>query len=266
MNAEHYIQNGQLKEALAALQEDVRSKPQDARLRVSLFQLDCVLGALDKALIQLQVLSNMNADTMLMAQIFQPIVACELLRREVFAGKRTPLIFGEPAEWVGLLVQASQFAAKGQFEQARAFRDQAYEAAPATVGKVNDTSFEWIADADSRIGPLLEAMISGKYYWVPFSHIQRLQVPKPSDLRDLVWAPAQFTWVNGGEAAGHIPCRYPDTENAVDDALRMARRTNWTEPVEGYSIGLGQRLLTTDAADYPLLECRDIMFNPPAPS
>ena len=266
MNAESYIHNGQLKEALAALQDDVRSKPQDVRSRVSLFQLDCVLGAFDKALIQLQVLANMTADSMFLAQVFKPILACELLRREVFAGKRTPLIFGEPAEWVGLLVKANELAAAGQYDQARVLRDQAYESAPSRSGKVNDASFEWIADADSRMGPLLEVVISGKYYWVPFSNLQRLQVAKPSDLRDLVWAPAQFTWVNGGEATGHIPCRYPDTENALDDALRLSRRTNWSEPVEGYSIGLGQRLLATDTGDCPLLECRDMVFNPPAPS
>ena len=118
MNAEHYIKNGQLKEALAALQQEIRSNPQDQRLRVCLFQLDCVLGDWEKALNQLQVLASLTADTMLMAQIFQPVIACEMLRREVFAGKHTPIIFGQPMEWLGGLLQANELAARGELKAA----------------------------------------------------------------------------------------------------------------------------------------------------
>src|SRR6266545_4431535 len=106
MNAQDFVKNGQLREALAALQQDIRAKPEDVRLRIFLFQLDCVLGHLDKALTQLQVLASLNVETMLLAQIFRPVITCEMLRREVFEGKRTPLVFGEPMEWVGRLVQA----------------------------------------------------------------------------------------------------------------------------------------------------------------
>src|SRR5580765_5735942 len=192
--AEEFIRNGQLKEALGALQLDVRNKPQDARLRVFLFQLDCLLGELDKALTQLELLANMTADTMLLAKLFQPVILCEKFRREVFAGKRTPLFLGEPPEWAGLLVHANEMAAKGEYKGALELRDKAFEAAPATPGTSNGASFQWIADADSRLGPMLEAIISGKYYWVPLYRVRKLEVNKPGDLRDLVWAPAQITW------------------------------------------------------------------------
>jgi type VI secretion system protein ImpE len=254
MNAEQYIKNGQLSEALAVLQREVRAKPEDPRLRVFLFQINCVLGQWEKALNQLQVLSSLGSETMMLAQIFQPVIACELLRRDVFAGKRTPIIFGQPMEWMGLLVQSNELAARGEFSAALAARNRAFEAAPATPGTVNNAAFEWISDADSRLGPMLEAIIEGKYYWVPFCRVKRLVVTLPADLRDLVWAPAQFVWANGGEAAGHIPARYPHSETASDDAVRLARRTDWTEPVEGFSVGLGQRILTTENVDYPLLQ------------
>src|SRR5205085_9395303 len=96
---------------------------------------------------------------MLLAQIVRPVITCEMLRRDVFAGKRTPLIFGEPMEWVGLLVQANGLVAKGEFEPAAEARAKAFDAAPASSGKINDEPFEWIADADSRLGPVLEAFI-----------------------------------------------------------------------------------------------------------
>jgi type VI secretion system protein ImpE len=258
MTAEELIKNGRLQEALPALQSEIRARPEDQRLRVFLFQIECALGRLDKALNQLQVISSLNAETMLLAQVFQRVIACELLRREVFAGKHTPIIFGQPMEWLGQLVQANELSARGEYAAAAALRDQAFEAAPATPGSLNGTAFEWIADSDSRLGPVLEAIVDGKYYWVPFCRIKKIELPKPNDLRDLVWTPAQFVWSNGGAVSGHIPCRYPGTEETQNDALRLGRKTDWVEKTGGYSLGLGQRVLATEASEHPLLECRTI--------
>jgi type VI secretion system protein ImpE len=262
MNSAVLVQAGQLEEGLSALQAEIRSKPEDTRLRIFLFQLNCVLGRLDKALTQLQVIASLNAETMLLAQVFRPVIACELLRREVFEGKRTPLIFGEPMEWMGSLIQASAFTARGEFAAADESRAAAFEAAPASSGTINGEAFEWIADADSRLGPVLEAIIEGKYYWVPFCRIQKIQTEEPSDMRDLVWMPAQLTWTNGGSAPGHLPVRYPGTEVSGDDRLRLARKTEWRQPSDGTSLGLGQRMLATDAKEYPLLACRSIEVTP----
>ena len=262
MKAQELVQAGQLDESLLKLQEEVRNNPADARLRVFLFQLLCVLGQWERALTQLQVLAGMDSSSLMLARIFQPVIQCEVFRGEVFAGKRTPILFGEPQEWMGLLVQANELFGQGQTKAALELRDRAFEAAPVTAGKVNDQPFEWIADADQRLGPVLEVILEGRYYWVPFCRIQRLFMEKPSDLRDLVWMPAQFLWSNGGEASGHIPTRYAGTERSTDAALRLARKTDWRAPAEGFNVGLGQRILATDQEDWPLLECRTIDLAP----
>lgn len=258
MNSAELVQAGRLEEGLVALQSEIRAKPEDALLRVFLFQLNCVLGRLDKALTQLQVISSLNAETMLLAQVFGPVIACELFRRAVFQGKHTPLIFGEPAEWIGLLVQANSLLAGGNHAAAAESRSRAFEAAPVSGGKVDGRSFEWLADGDSRLGPVLEVILERKYYWIPFSRIARIEIEKPSDLRDLVWTPARFTWTNGGAVSGHIPVRYPGTEESGDDALRLSRKTIWNEVSPECFLGLGQRVLTTDSGESSLLECREI--------
>jgi type VI secretion system protein ImpE len=260
MTSAELVQAAQLEEGLTALQAEIRNKPEDTRLRVFLFQLYCVLGRLDKALTQLQLIASLNADTMLLAQIFRPVIACELLRREVFSGKRTPIIFGQPMEWMGQLLQANELVARGEFEAAAQSRAKAFEAAPATAGKLNGQPFEWLADGDSRLGPVLEAIIEGKYYWVPICRIQKVETEKPTDLRDLVWLPCQFTWTNGGSVCGHIPARYPETEASANGPLQLARRTEWRQqPGETY-LGLGQRVLVTDNCEVPLLDCRSLEF------
>jgi type VI secretion system protein ImpE len=109
---------------------------------------------------------------------------------------------------------------------------------------------------------MLEAIVEGRYYWIPFCRIKLIHLEPPADLRDLVWTPVQFVWTNGGEMSGHVPTRYPGTQKANDDQLRLARKTEWIEGPEGYSLGRGQRILASDAEEYPLLECRKIEFAP----
>jgi len=261
MTAEDAIKAGRLDEALAALQDAIRQAPADGKLRRFLFQLHCVLGNWEKALTQLNVLSEMDTESTLLASIFQPVIQCELLRADVFAGNRSPIVFGEPEHWVGLMVQANSLAAQGKAKAARELQAQALEAAPSARGTVNGTPFEWIADADSRLGPVLETMIDGKYCWVPFMRIKRLLIEPPEDLRDLVWTPASFIWTNGGNSSGFIPARYPGTEKVADSALRLSRKTEWQDQGEELFTGLGQRLFTTDSEEYPLFEVRTVDFN-----
>ena len=113
---------------------------------------------------------------------------------------------------------------------------------------------------------MIEAVVLGRYWWIPVSRIRRMHVEPPTDLRDLVWIPVHFEWANGGEGYGLVPTRYPGSEAVDDDAIRLARRTEWREPAAGIFHGLGQRMLATDAADYPILEVRRVEFDaaPPA--
>lgn len=94
--AELALKQGDALQALKLLTEQVRSRPQEARLRVFLFQLLAVLGQWERALNQLQVALELDAGMLPMVQTYREAIACEALRLEVFAGKRAPMLFGEP--------------------------------------------------------------------------------------------------------------------------------------------------------------------------
>jgi type VI secretion system protein ImpE len=262
MTPEELLKEGRLDEALKGLQSGVRDNPADAKLRVFLFQLLSVVGDWKRADTQLKVLAEMDSDSMMLARLFEPVLLCEAFRADVFAGKRTPVIFGQPPEWIGFLVQAMGHFGKSEFKAGTELRNQAFEAAPTSGGKVNGQAFEWIADADERLGPVLEVILEGRYYWVPFCRIRQAFIEPATDLRDLVWAPAQFVWENGGQASGHIPTRYAGTERSDDGKLKLARKTEWLDK-GGTNIGLGQRILATDTGEYPLLEIRTLEFTAP---
>ena len=259
--AEQYLQEGNLSDALIQLQNQVKKDPANAKLRTFLFQLLAVLGEWDRALTQLNVSGDLDAASLAMVQTYREAIACEVLRKQIFLGKKTPLVFGQPEQWIALLQQALTLNVDGQHKEAQILRDEAFELAPVTTGTINSVAFEWIADADVRLGPVLEAIVNGRYYWIPFSQIQQIQIEEPADLRDVVWMPAHFVWTNGGDAYGLIPTRYPDSEAAEDSALRLARKTEWTELNDATFIGLGQRLLSTNENDYALMDVREINFN-----
>lgn len=268
MLAEESLRQGDLAQALAQLEDGIRRNPAKVEYRVFLFQLLAVLGDWDRSLNQLNVLGEMDSSTLPMVLLYRTAMQCEALRREVFAGHRSPLVFGDPQPWMAQLLESVRLLAEGHAGAAAELRNQALEEAPASGGTIGtrsddeeDRQFQWIADADGRLGPMLEVFMNGAYYWVPFQCVRSIGIEQPGDLRDLVWLPVQITWVNQGETFALVPTRYPGSEEQTDSMLRLARSTDWLEGDGGVSIGMGQRLLATDEEDYPLLDIRQIMLD-----
>lgn len=250
---------GDLPGCLAQLQNDVRRQPADGKLRVFLAQLLMVNGDWDRALTQLSVAAELDAGALPMLHAYGAAIQCERLRTEVFRGTRSPLVFGEPLPWIAGMLQALALESDGKAAQAATLRAESLESAAVTSGTLNGEPFGWIADADSRLGPILEVLLEGAYYWVPFERIQRIVIEAPVDARDLVWLPAQITWTNGGEAIGFLPARYPGSEGSADNAIRLARKTEWLAlGGSDHYAGFGQRVLATDADEVGLLEVREL--------
>ncbi len=258
MTPEDLLRSGDLDATLNALQDKIRSDPADAKLRIFLFQLLCVLGNWTRAIQQLKVSAEMDPAANLMAQTYREAIICEVYREKVFAGEKEPLIFGEPQEWLALLLEAQKALGAGRPQEAADVRARAFEAAPASSGMIDGQAFEWIADAVMRLGPVLEVIVNGQYFWLPFNQIQSLSIEEPTDLRDAVWTAGTLTVASGGEVAALIPTRYPGTAESGNHAAMLARATDWTDAGAETFVGIGQRLLTTDQADFPLMDIRNL--------
>jgi type VI secretion system protein ImpE len=259
--AEQALKDGDAPRALKLLTEQIRSHPQDVKLRVFLFQLLCVLGQWDRALNQLNVALELDAEMLPMVQTYREAIACETLRLQVFRGQKVPMLFGEPETWVALLIEALLREGRGEPEAAQQLREQALEQAPVSAGSADGRPFAWIADADTRLGPIIEAVINGRYYWLPWNRLAKVDIDPPEDLRDAIWMPAHFEFTNGGDVVGLLPTRYPDTDLAAGDLLALSRRTDWRESAPGMFIGLGQRLITTDTAEFGLMDLRSVLID-----
>ncbi|MEJ2609166.1 MAG: type VI secretion system accessory protein TagJ [Candidatus Thiodiazotropha sp.] len=260
MHAEELLQQGELDAALDALQQTIRKEPSNTKFRVFLFQMLCVTGDWKRALSQLDVAADLDPLNIPMAQTYREAIQCELFRKEVFAGNKSPLIFGDPPEWCAFLIESLRLTGTAEYVQAEKLRHQAFDLAPGSAGTIDNQPFAWIADADSRVGPMLEAIVNGRYYWIPMQRLKQVSIDPPQDLRDMVWSPAHLKFENEGEVVALIPTRYPGTELQTDSALKLSRKTEWQEPFEGIYTGLGQRMLATDSHEYPLLSTRQIVF------
>lgn len=251
------LRAGQLDEALQALTARVRAAPADAGERLFLFQLLAVLGQWRRASEQLRTALQLDASQQLLVTACEALLRAEQIRTAVFAGTQLPTVLGTPEPWLAPLLQALQLEQQGRMDAAEPLRALAFEQAPAVAGRIDDSAFAWLADADPRFGPCIEAITHSGYAWVPLAQLAELRIDAPDALRDLVWIAAELVWRDGTQTPAFIPVRYPGSETSGDAALQLARRSDWDDAGHG----LGQRMLATDSGEHALLQVRRIVFD-----
>ena len=232
MSPRELFQAGKLDEAVQALGAEVRDNPTDARRRTFLFELLCFQGQWDRAEKHLHVLADAGKEAQLGAVLYFSALHAERVRHDLFQKKD-------------------------------------YPHAPASDtprgGTVDGRAFESIEDADPRVGPRLEMFAAGAYLWIPFEHIETIEIQEPKKLRDLLWVPAlvrtgpSFKDKELGEVL--LPVLAPFSYRHSDGNVRLGRGTDWKDGIPS-----GQRMFTIDDEDVPLLEIRKIEFTPAAAS
>jgi type VI secretion system protein ImpE len=250
-----------LNEEIQFVQQKIRKEPSNPKWRMGLFQRYCQMGKWQKALEQLQVFAQLDADANGFAHAYRIALQAELVREQVFAGQLSPQFPAETSNWMDMLLQALREKSDGNDEAAGELRVDALDLAPTASGSLDGTSFEWLADADTRLGPVCELVLDGVYCWVPYSSFSTIRIAAPENLSDLVWLPAHVQ-IRGREMCpALIPARYPGvTESTSDEHLR-GRLTSWSEEVDGSWIGCGVKVLATGTEEKSLLDIRRIDFD-----
>jgi len=264
---------------MAWLESRIRARPQDAGLRLALCHFLAVRGQWQRAQDVLAIVQKLDAS-------FTPAVATcalalrgEKARAEFWAGGAAPTVIGGASAWTDDLIAAVQ-QSSSQPEEAARRRDAAREGAPAQPGVLVGTAlgveprvlsgddeptqrieFAWLCDGDTRLGPVFEVLTAAGYAWLPWAALRRVSLRRAQHLIDLLWAPAEFEMHDGSSSSALIPVRYPAELPALDDDTNLARQTQWLPlPGEAQYAGLGQRVLTSDVGDHPLLDLRSIEF------
>ncbi|KVD77280.1 ImpE/SciE family protein [Burkholderia sp. ABCPW 14] len=253
-----------LEARLASMETTVRAQPAVAEHRWSLFQLLCATGQWERAVQQLQVHARLVAQEAQAAQAYRDLIRAERWRASVVAGQARPGFVFDAPQWAGDLLEALRLASIGRLDEADRVRERALDQAPLVAARIPHALFDWIADSDSRFGPVCEIVTAGHYRWLPFSDISAWHVARPAKLLDLVWAPCALKLVDGSLMRGFMPARYPSSEGGRTgvgpsarqeiDALRLGRRTVWREVGRTGVIALGRKTWSTSAGDFGLFE------------
>ena len=254
------IRAGDVAAARAALIEEVRARPDDRKARMFLSQLLLVLGEWDKALTHMKTLASLSPEALTLFTAYDRAVTAEKQREAVFAGKALPEALAPAGPWFQLLLQALAAETAGDVEAAARLRAEAFDQAPETKGEADGVPFDFIADADARFGPSLEAIVDGKYGLVPFEAIVELTCDGVRDLRDLVWMPARISLRTGQSGHVFLCARYPGAAADADAAIKLARKTEWEDSGELGNHGRGQRVLDAGDHEVALLELRRLTF------
>jgi len=259
--ADDLFRGGDLDGARQALVEIVRARPADAEARMFLFQLLAVLGEWEKARRQLDTIAQLSPEASMLASAYGQAIAAEGVRATFFTGGGGDLhLHGGGSPWMADLAEALTQFVSGNTQAGEAARERAFDAAPDTPGTIDGTAFDWIADADARFGPALEAIIGGRWGLVGFDQITSIKSTGARDLRDTVWYPVQIMFTNNQSVAAMLPARYPGSEAAGDAAVRSGRSTVWQDGPGGET-GLGQRLLSlSDGDERGIVGVREIVF------
>ncbi len=123
--------------------------------RTFLFELLCFAGEFTRAEKQLAVLSSGSPEKETGAIVYYAALHAERTRHELFEKEDFPA-----------------------------------DSPVSPPGELNGKPFTELRDADPDIGARLEVFAAGAYVWLPFEHVESLEMGPPQRLRDTLWAPA----------------------------------------------------------------------------
>ncbi len=209
---------------------------------------------------QLDVVSHQSAEMQIGAEIYRQILTAERARRDVFGGGRLPDFLTTPPDYVALHLEALTQARERQSGRARALLEQALGLQTALTGQTDGRPFEEFEDSDPFIGPFLELIVNEKYAWLPYEQIRCIEIAKPAQLRDLLWARAKVEARGGDLGEVFLPVLYPGSSENANDSIKLGRLTDWLDLGDGLARGIGQHLFVIDGMERPMLEISKIEF------
>ena len=250
---------------LEQLKQEVRKAPRDVALRTFLFQLFCVFGEWERAVTQLTAAGELDPLAMPMAQAYRAAIRCELLRERVFAGARTPTIFADPEPWMSLLIEANRLLGAGQARRrpracATTRSSRRLPSAAASTVRTSSGSPTPIRALGRCWRRWSTANTTGSRS-TACALVDIEAAGRPA--RPGLDAGAFRLWTNGGEVLRLRADPLPRLASwRKIPRWPLARRTEWQENGPWF-IGLGQRMLATDAADFALMDIRRIEVRAP---
>lgn len=260
MTADELFKAGRLNEAVEAQIQAVKAAPADHAKRLFLFELSVFSGDLERAKRQIELIKFDDMDLQMAVVTYRRLLDAEETRRKVFSGGLPPKFLVDPPEHCQLRVEALARLRAGKNDEATDFLEKAIEATPARPGKIDGRPFESIRDCDDLFGPVVEGLVNGEYYWIPFDIVVNLDRKPHKFPRDLFWAPATLE-LEASQGELFLSALYPMSHESADESLKLGRATDWKVFENGPTLGIGHKLLEVGEETIPILEFSSLSFD-----
>ena len=261
MNARENYEAGKLGDAVAAALAEVKAAPGDKATRAFLAEICCFTPDLERVDRQMDMLADVDPKASVGVSMFRQLVRAEQARRQFFSEGRVPEFLVDPSESLKLSMQASIRLREGDTAGAMALLTEAEEKRPKLTGTCDGTAFDEFRDLDDLTAGHFEVLTSnGKYYWVPFERVELAELRPPQRVRDLVWRRTRMIVRDGPDGEVFLPCLYPGSENAAEDAVRLGRATDWTGGSGSPTRGTGLRTYLVGDGTKTILEMQELTF------
>lgn len=260
-DARTLLAQGQLSGAIERLNREVKRKPTDLSLRLFLFELLAFAGDLERAAKQLDVVGHQDAEMAIGAEVYRQVLAAEAVRRRVFTDGATPAFLTPPPEYAALHLEAMALVEAKEADKARTLLAKALDLHPTLSGAADDKPFGEFEDSDYFLGPFLEVILGERYAWLPLDQVKGIEIKRPAQLQDLLWAEAKVEARGGELGTVFVPALYPLSSRHQSEEVRLGRRTEWLECGAGLTRGAGRRVFAIDGAERDMLEISRITFS-----
>jgi type VI secretion system protein ImpE len=256
MDAKQAYDAGDLKAAIEAQTQAVKSKPTDAGARTGLFELLCFAGEWDRAQKQLDMLGTAGSNAAWGASVYQNLVIAERKRQKVFRDGIAPENFLDAPPFVQLHMNAINEIRNGNGEAALQLLEQSVAQQTEVKGVLNGKPVTGLKDADELLAPFLEVFLIQDYVWVPWQQVKSLTIEPPKNRRDLLWIPAHLTLTDDIERNCYLPVLYANSSTATNNETKLGRMTEFTDGSSGPIRGLGQHNIDVADQSFGLLDIR----------
>lgn len=261
MTPSEFYQAGQLSDAVDAAVAEVKKNPSDTSVRYFLAEMLCFAGDLERADKQLDTIFQQQPDAAMRISLFRNLIRAEIARQQLFSEGRLPEFLFDASPAIRSYLEATIALREDNQEEATQLLKQAEEQRTKLSGQCEDTPFSDFRDLDDVTAGFFEVLTStGKYYWVPMEHVQRMEFQPPERPTDLLWRSAHMDVSEGPEGEVYLPTIYAGTTALGDEQLKLGRGTDWSGDEESVMRGVGQRTFLIGEEALPIMQLKSLEF------
>jgi type VI secretion system protein ImpE len=255
------LDEGDLKGAIEAAINLVKTNPTNVAARTFLFELSCFSGEWERAEKQLDTIGHQDANAAIGSLIYRQNFKAERDRINLFEHSSRPESAMKFPEYVEELLKAVDLCRRGETAEARSLLDKAEEDRPAFSVSVNGEGFSDFRDYNDLTSSVFEVFIKDNYIWLPFEQVISIEFFERKSLRDVYWPQAKVEMTNGTSGEMFFPSLYMNTWKNSDDQIRLGRSVEWKDLGDEIYLGEGMKIFWMDGRDKPLTDIQKIEFN-----